>query len=104
MLAKLVEQYLHYRSTNNLPKLIALLSDNIVIESERDGVHSGKKEASKYYQEIKASGKWEQPVQTAYNEVEVKGSVYVLFLTFGVKATFTFDDDNLIEKIVIKRV
>ena len=97
--------YLERRKNNRVIELVNMCSDNIVIDSERDGIFRGKEEVTKYYTDNKAvKGDWDQPYQTDTRTVVVTGRVYFLFLTFNIKATFDYNVIGKIVKITIRRL
>ena len=97
--------YLELRKENRVTDLVNMCSDNIVIDSERDGIFRGKEEVTGYYTDNKAvKGDWDQPYQTDTRTVVVTGRVYFLFLTFHIKATFDYNVIGKIVKITIRRL
>ena len=102
---ELVNSYLELRKNNRVNELVNMCSDNIVIDSERDGLFRGRDEVTKYYTDNKAvKGDWDKPYQTDTRTVVVTGRVYFLFLTFNIKATFDFNVIGKIIKITIRRL
>jgi len=105
MLPVLVNRYLHFRKEGNVEELMKLLSDKIVIDSQRDGVFTGRGEVYRYYQEYSVpNGTWEEPQYINYNTIEVNGTVKFFLFSFKVRGVFYFDGDNKIEKIIIRKI
>jgi len=105
MLAKLVNNYLTLRKEQNHDEVMKMMSNNIVIDSQKDGIFKGRGEVYRYFNECSVpSGTWNEPSYINYNTVEVTGTVNFLFFSFDVRGIFYFDEDNKIEKIIIRKL
>lgn len=97
------EQYLNLRQAGDVEGIIALVSNNIYLESNPpiggSTICNGKDELREYLIQNPGNGTWE-PIQEDGNTTKVKGVIKYLVFTFNAEATFTFDGE-LISSIVV---
>jgi hypothetical protein len=103
----LVKSYMQLRIDGKINNLLDLLTDNIVLVSERDGEFIGKQKVKAYLEKTKPSGTWAEPrlslSQPEGVTIVVPGQVTFLFMTFDVIASFSVVQGLKISKIEIKR-
>ena len=96
--------YLHYRKNGEISKCLELMSDNIVIISEKDGTVKGKKEVEKYLEKNKFQGDWSLPYwSTEDKSIRIDGKVKLYMLPFNVKILAKFDNNDKINNVWIGR-
>eukprot|EP01089_Gocevia_fonbrunei_P018762 TRINITY_DN643_c0_g1_i1.p1 TRINITY_DN643_c0_g1~~TRINITY_DN643_c0_g1_i1.p1 ORF type:complete len:121 (-),score=28.33 TRINITY_DN643_c0_g1_i1:44-361(-) len=95
---EIVKQYMKARMAEDHATLLSLVSDDVVVESSRDGKHEGKDAYTAYLKKIKPTGTWEDPVADG-DQVLVKGKVTVMFIPWSVGSHFTFNSDGKISHI-----
>ena len=96
------KQYIKARLAEDIPTILGLVTDDIVLESQRDGTHTGKEAFEAYLKKTKPTGKWQDP-EADGDKVVIKGSVTVMFIPFSVISIFEFSSDGKISKIEIKK-
>ncbi|ELR24868.1 uncharacterized protein ACA1_175430 [Acanthamoeba castellanii str. Neff] len=99
----LASQYIKARLAEDNDTVLSLVTDDIVLVSQRDGTHEGKEAFTKYLKSVKPTGKWQDPVLEG-DQVVIKGTVTVIFINWSVASFLDFNDDGKITKIEIKRV
>jgi hypothetical protein len=100
-MTELVNKYIELRMAKKNVELVALLTDNIVIDSNGTE-YSGKPAVLQYFNDNPPEGEW-QPAEDSENGVIVNGKVERMWMWWDVRATFTLSDDK-ITNIVIARV
>jgi len=96
------KKYFEYRMKGKNEEILHLVTDDIFLESERDGKYRGKEEFKRYLNEIKPTGAWGEPVAKE-ETVVIPGTVRYLMMNWNVLGTCTFDENNLINEIKLAR-
>lgn len=90
------------RKAGRVEELLRLVSDDVVLESSRDGRHAGRDGLERYVRRVKPVGRWEK---AAWNEemgrAEIKGLVKILVVSVNVTAHFGFDRRGKINQIYV---
>lgn len=105
----LANKYMELRIAKKNDEILnTLVDDNIVIKSERDGIHTGKQAVKVYLNRIPPQGEWETAIQYQDNKAYIPGVVRAMWMDWAVFALFSFTDPPKdqpikINKIFIKR-
>lgn len=102
-LTKTVKEYGKHRLASDFESIFKLCSENITIESERDGKFVGKEQVLNYFEKVSPQGSWQEPRALSSTCVAVQGTVSVLFINVSVVAYYEFDSSGKIKKVQIKR-
>jgi len=95
-------QYIKFRLAGDHYKILNLCTEDVILDSERDGVYSGKTELFEYLTKIKPSGKWESAQLLGTDKVSIQGIVSILWMDWKVIAIFSYDRGK-IKKIELKK-
>lgn len=105
----LANKYMELRISKKNDEILDLLDENVVVKSERDGIHTGKQAVKAYINRVPPTGKWEKAqLCEKGNKAYIPGVVNVMWIDWKVFALFSFTNptDNQpikINKIIIKR-
>lgn len=91
---KQVEAYMRARLANEIPKCMALVTDDIRMFSAKDGTFKGIKEFEQYLKTTKPTGQFDKPVANG-DTVDVNGNVRVFGMKIGVTAKFQFRNGQI---------
>eukprot|EP00123_Amoebidium_parasiticum_P021324 comp6548_c0_seq1/m.2319 comp6548_c0_seq1/g.2319 ORF comp6548_c0_seq1/g.2319 comp6548_c0_seq1/m.2319 type:complete len:108 (-) comp6548_c0_seq1:373-696(-) len=99
------QQYMNHRLASQTDACLSFLTDDIVIETPREGTHTGKAAVREYLEKTKPNGTWEAPSFDAANgKVVIPGKVKVGFVGVSLLAAFDFEEGGKIKHIAINRV
>lgn len=99
---KIAERYIQARLAGRTSEILGLVSDDIRLESSRDGTFVGKKAFEKYLTKAKATGTWKQPTwNTKRNMAEITGHINILMVKIGVVAYLGFNRRGKINNISV---
>ncbi|KAI9031506.1 hypothetical protein DFJ74DRAFT_702514 [Hyaloraphidium curvatum] len=87
--------YFKCRLANDVNGALALVTDDVVLESSRDGKFSGKEELKKYLEKTPPTGTWDEAATLEDGHPVIKGKVKFMFIPVSVKATFTIRDGKV---------
>ncbi len=69
------QKYFEHRTAGDVDACLAMVTDDIVMNSEKEGVVSGKKAFEEYLKKTPAQGTWGTPEALADGTIRIKGSV-----------------------------
>ncbi len=69
------QKYFEHRTAGDVDACLEMVTDDIVMNSEKEGVISGKKAFGEYLKKTPAQGTWGTPEALADGTVRIKGSV-----------------------------
>ena len=96
--------YLQYRQQGDIEACLGLMSENVVLVSEKDGQFQGKKELRKYLEKNPFQGKWSQPYMSPTdNMFRVDGTVKILFMSIKVRISVKLNSSGEIEYVYVGR-
>eukprot|EP01101_Sappina_pedata_P003187 TRINITY_DN13409_c0_g1_i1.p2 TRINITY_DN13409_c0_g1~~TRINITY_DN13409_c0_g1_i1.p2 ORF type:complete len:108 (-),score=42.04 TRINITY_DN13409_c0_g1_i1:91-414(-) len=102
---EVVKKYMEYRRNKRNDEVISLVSENFILISSRDGVHQGKEKFAQYLAKVPPTGTFDQdPTPCADGTFICRGKVRFLMMDWNVRAIFSLNDNNEIEKVDIARV
>lgn len=100
---ELTKQYYDARLEGNIEKCLTFVSDDIYLDSERNGKFRGKIEFEKYLKDHPFEGTWGQPYMESLH-VRIDGKVKMFFISVGVKFIVYFDNCGKISKAFIRKI
>lgn len=101
---EIAQKYMDERQCLNNENVLALVADSIVLQSGRDGTHSGIEAFKSYLSKVGPCGKWQNAQYDPKREkVVIHGKVKIFFIEISVISVFEFDKDHKITKIDIGR-
>lgn len=96
------QKYMTARLAGKHEDVLRLVTDDIQLESSRDGRVVGKKQFKVYLQKAKPTGTWEAARWNgAIGKAEIRGRVKILMVRVGVIAHFGFDRNGKINQIYV---
>ena len=96
------QKYMTARLAGKHEDVLRLVTDDIQLESSRDGRVVGKKQFKAYLQKAKPTGTWEAARWNyAIGKAEIRGRVKILMVRVGVIAHFGFDRHGKINQIYV---
>jgi len=98
----IVSKYMEHRQAQRNDEVLKLVADNVKLISARDGTFDGKAAFLEYLSKTEPTGTWEDPHDDGAT-ISVPGKVKVALINWSIRATFTFNSNDLIEKIEIKK-
>lgn len=88
--------------SGNNEKLLSLVSDDVQLQSSRDGTYVGKDQFSHYLDKVKPTGTWENATWNEEIErAQILGTVRFLMVNVGVVAHMGFDKSDKINRIYV---
>lgn len=86
------ERYMTARMAGRHDDVLRLVTDDVVLDSSRDGRVEGKRKFGDYLRRVKACGTWQK---AEWNDLlgvtQIEGKVKILMLNVNVMARFGFD-------------
>jgi hypothetical protein len=99
---RVAQQYMVYRQQGRVEELLRLVSDDVALDSSRDGRYHGKGELEQYFRRIKPRGMWEPATWNARERrAEIHGVVRILRWNVKVLAHFGFNGKGEINRIYV---
>lgn len=96
------ESYMQLRMAGNKQKLLGLVSDDIELQSSRDGSFVGKQQFSSYLDSVKPTGTWKNATWNKDgNRAEILGNVRIFMVNIGVIAHMKFNNSGRINRIYV---
>jgi len=95
--------YMQRRLAEDVEGVLELCADSIVIDNVRDGRHEGKEAVRKYLTDIKPMGTWTDEPTVVNDKICISGVVRILFMNWDVTGYVTFNEDNKIEQLILRR-
>ncbi|KAI0563075.1 NTF2-like protein [Gracilaria domingensis] len=99
---QLAESYIQLRMAGNNQKLLNLVSEDVELQSSRDGKFVGKQQFENYLSKVKPTGIWQNATwNNAINRAEILGNVKILMVNVGVVAHMGFNKSGKIDRIYV---
>ena len=96
--------YLRYRQQGDIEGCLGLMSEKVVLVSEKDGQFRGKNELRRYLHKNPFQGQWSRPyLSQAEDMIRVDGTVKILFVSIKVKILVKLNSSNEIEYVYVGR-
>jgi hypothetical protein len=98
------QRYLDCRQNGDIEGCLELMSDQIILTSEKDGTFRGRTEMRRYLQSNPYQGTWGRPYWSeADRSIRVDGKARVYLVSFKVKILTRIGDRGLIESVYVGR-
>lgn len=82
--------------------VMRLVTNDVLLESSRDGSVAGKEQFRKYLGRVKPTGTWKRATwNRTVGKAEILGNVRILMVNVGVIAHFGFDRAGKINRIYV---
>ena len=96
------ERYMAARLAGQTDEVLRLVTDDVELESSRDGKVAGKDRFKGYLTRVKPTGTWKRATwNTAMGKAEILGNVKILMVNVGVIAHFGFNRSGKINQIYV---
>ena len=96
------EKYMSARLAGRNDEILRLVSDDVKLESSRDGTVVGADNFSSYLSRVKPTGNWKPATwNKAMGKAEVQGNVRILMINVPVIAHFGFNRGGKINQIYV---
>lgn len=90
------------RLAGRTDEVLRLVSDDVRLESSRDGRFQGRHQFRRYLEKVKPTGTWKQATwNSAIGKAEVLGNVRILMVNVGVVAHMGFNRAGKINDIYV---
>lgn len=99
---ELAQRYMSARLAGRTEEVLKLVSDDVRLESSRDGKVEGREEFRKYLTKVKPTGIWRAATwNRTIGKAEILGSVRILMINVGVVARMGFNKAGKINEIYV---
>ncbi|CAN8073174.1 unnamed protein product [Agarophyton chilense] len=99
---RVAESYMQLRMAGSNQELLNLVSEDIELQSSRDGKFVGKQQFQGYLTKVKPTGTWQNATwNNAVDRAEILGNVKILLINVGVVAHMGFDRSGKINRIYV---
>lgn len=99
---EMAERYMTARLAGRTDDVLRLVTNDVLLESSRDGRFAGKEQFRKYLGRVKPTGRWKSATwNRAMGKAEILGNVRILMVNIGVIAHFGFDRAGKINRIYV---
>lgn len=99
---ELAQRYMSARLAGRTEEILELVSDDVRLESSRDGKLEGREQFRKYLTRVKPVGTWKAATwNREIGRAEILGSVKILLVNVGVVARMGFNKAGQINEIYV---
>ena len=99
-----INRYIEFRTTGQYEECLNLCTSDIIINSPRDGIHSGIDAVREYFKECKpANITWDPPQKTGVDTVTINGTMYVFFIPIGIKTVCTVEGKKISQIVICNK-
>lgn len=96
------DRYMAARLAGRTDEVLRLVTNDVQLESSRDGKITGKDSFKQYLARVKPTGMWKRATwNRAMGKAEVLGNVKILMVNVGVIAHFGFDRSGKINQVYV---